>query len=272
MCVAICACCGCSVSPTCASLKAKPIFPSGFNCLHQQLPTRNSLTHKSEFQTPSLCTHTVRDVWSRMESKRKSRWESESESDEEKNQNESKNKKKLKLKGSQVASQDNDPRGEEYRPQGTLEIEKDHVKTKDLNSEHLLEHKKICYNPLIEGCRSVEVYQRLNFIDQGTYGLVFRAKCTETDEIVAIKQVKLGINENRAGFPITALREINILLSLKHPNIVDVKEMVVGSSIDKMYMVMEYLENDLKSCMQSSASPFSIAEVKISFSLLFIMS
>jgi hypothetical protein len=35
----------------------------------------------------------------------------------------------------------------------------------------------------------------------------------------------------------------------------------VGSSIDKVYMVMEYLENDLKSCMDMSASPFSMAEV-----------
>lgn len=155
----------------------------------------------------------------------------------------------------------------EVESQGREERIQDQAMDKDFNSEdqqlQQKNHKRISYNPLVEGCRSIEVYHRLNFIDQGTYGLVFRAKCTKTDEIVAIKQIKLGINENRAGFPITALREINILLSLKHPNIVDVKEMVVGSSLDKMYMVMEYLENDLKSCMQSSASPFSIAEVKL---------
>lgn len=92
--------------------------------------------------------------------------------------------------------------------------------------------------------------------------MVFRAKCQDTDEIVAIKQVKMDASSGSAGFPITALREINILLSLRHPNIVHVKEMVVGSSIDKIYMVMEYLENDLKACMEMSSQPFSIAEVK----------
>jgi hypothetical protein len=37
--------------------------------------------------------------------------------------------------------------------------------------------------------------------------------------------------------------------------------MVVGSSIDKIYMVMEFLENDLKACMDMSKTPFSISEV-----------
>lgn len=30
------------------------------------------------------------------------------------------------------------------------------------------------HNPLYHGCRSVDEYIRLNFIDQGTYGVVFR--------------------------------------------------------------------------------------------------
>lgn len=36
------------------------------------------------------------------------------------------------------------------------------------------------------------------------------------------------------GFPITALRETNVLLSLQHPNIIRVREMVVGSSLDQV--------------------------------------
>lgn len=117
------------------------------------------------------------------------------------------------------------------------------------------------YNPIFDGCRSVECYQRLNFIDQGTYGMVFRAKCKVTNEVYALKQVKLGAETNKVGFPVTALREINILLALQHPYIVRVKEMVVGSSIDKVYMVMEYCENDLKTCMKLSKQSFSTAEV-----------
>lgn len=63
------------------------------------------------------------------------------------------------------------------------------------------------------------------------------------------------------GFPITALRETNILLALRHPNIVFMKEMVVGSSVDKVFMVMEYLENDLKYCMDQMTKPFTLSEV-----------
>jgi hypothetical protein len=118
------------------------------------------------------------------------------------------------------------------------------------------------YNPLFDGCRSVDCYQRLNFIDQGTYGMVFKAKCRDSHEIYALKQIKFGNEISKVGFPITALREINILLSLNHPNIVKVKEMVIGSSIDKIYMVMGYCENDLKTCMKLAKQSFSTAEIK----------
>lgn len=117
-------------------------------------------------------------------------------------------------------------------------------------------------NRLKPPCRSVECYDRLNFIDQGTYGMVFRARCRETGVVYALKQVKLSAEAARTGFPITAFREINILLTLRHPNILQVREMVVGGTIDKIYMVMEYYENDLKAVMKMSRQSFSTAEVK----------
>ncbi len=123
--------------------------------------------------------------------------------------------------------------------------------------------EKVPFVPMFMGSRSVECYQRLNYIDEGTYGLVFRAKDIETNEVYALKQVKLDTQQtNKVGFPLTALREINILLTLQHPNIIKVREMVVGDCIDKIYMVMEYCENDLKMCMQKSKQSFSIAEIK----------
>ena len=90
------------------------------------------------------------------------------------------------------------------------------------------------HNPLFYGCRSVDEYIRLNFIDQGTYGVVFKARCRSTGQIYALKQVKIGRESAKVGFPITALREANIMLALRHPNIVRVREMVVGNTIDKV--------------------------------------
>ncbi|KAI3877597.1 hypothetical protein MKX03_037730 [Papaver bracteatum] len=113
---------------------------------------------------------------------------------------------------------------------------------------------------MLQGCRSVDEYERLNKIDEGTYGVVYRAKDKKTGEIVALKKVKM--EKEREGFPLTSLREINILLSFHHESIVDVKEVVVGSNLDSIFMAMEYMEHDLKGLMESMKQPFSQSEVK----------
>ncbi|CAH8382763.1 unnamed protein product [Eruca vesicaria subsp. sativa] len=113
---------------------------------------------------------------------------------------------------------------------------------------------------MLQGCRSVDEFERLNKIDEGTYGVVYRAKDKKTGEIVALKKVKM--EKEREGFPLTALREINILLSFHHPSIVDVKEVAVGSSLDSIFMVMEYMEHDLKALMETMKQRFSQSEVK----------
>ncbi|KAI9080855.1 hypothetical protein K1719_037164 [Acacia pycnantha] len=113
---------------------------------------------------------------------------------------------------------------------------------------------------MLQGCRSVDEFERLNKIDEGTYGVVYRAKDKKTGEIVALKKVKM--EKEKEGFPLTSLREINILLSFHHPSIVDVKEVVVGSNLDSIFMVMEYMEHDLKGLMEAIKQPFSQSEVK----------
>ena len=89
---------------------------------------------------------------------------------------------------------------------------------------------------------------------------MFKAKDKRTGEIVALKKVKMEHEQN--GFPITSLREINLLLKSRHQNIVNVKEIVVGSNIDKIYIVMEYLNRDLKSLMERMKTKFQLGEVK----------
>lgn len=105
------------------------------------------------------------------------------------------------------------------------------------------------YFPGIQGCRSVEEFQCLNRIEEGTYGVVYRAKDKRTEEIVALKRLKM--EKEKEGFPITSLREINTLLKGQHPNIVTVREIVVGSNMDKIFIVMDYVEHDLKSLMET---------------------
>jgi cell division cycle 2-like protein len=79
--------------------------------------------------------------------------------------------------------------------------------------------------------------------------VVWKAKCLQTNEIVAIKQIKFDTQLTKDGFPISALREISVLLHLSHVNIIPVYEMVTGSTPDKVFMVMECMECDLQSAM-----------------------
>lgn len=109
-------------------------------------------------------------------------------------------------------------------------------------------------------CRSVDCYERLNFIDEGTYGRVFRARERASGRVFALKQVKLA--GEREGFPVTALREVSVLLALRHENVVHVREVVVGSTMDKIYMVMEYAEHDVREVLDRMRHPYSQSEVK----------
>ncbi len=63
---------------------------------------------------------------------------------------------------------------------------------------------------------------------------MYRARDIRTNEIVALKRLKM--DHEREGFPITSLREINTLLLGQHKNVVTVKEIVVGTSMDKIYI------------------------------------
>ncbi|XP_057693339.1 cyclin-dependent kinase 10 isoform X1 [Corythoichthys intestinalis] len=109
-------------------------------------------------------------------------------------------------------------------------------------------------------CRSVKGFEKLNRIGEGTYGIVYRARDTKSDEIVALKKVRM--DKEKDGIPISSLREITLLLGLRHPNIVELKEVVVGNHLESLFLVMSYCEQDLASLLENIQTPFSEAQVK----------
>ncbi|CAL5198138.1 unnamed protein product [Lathyrus oleraceus] len=115
---------------------------------------------------------------------------------------------------------------------------------------------------MCQSCRTVSEFEMIKKINEGTYGVVYKAKDKRTGETVALKKVKM--EKEREGFPMSALREMNILLSLDHPSIVDVKEVVVDDDDkdDGTYMVMEHMQYDLKQLMEVRTQPFSMGEIK----------
>jgi cell division cycle 2-like len=153
------------------------------------------------------------------------------------------------------------------------------------NDKNASSSSTVLYNPLLSGCRSVyDTYERICHISEGTYGIVWKARYIPTKEIVALKQIKFDVEDEQSttlsairgggdpnvafqkrykeGFPVTALREINVLLALSHENIVHVKEMVVGKRIDQVYMVMEYFEYDIKIGLSKYPGALAQSELK----------
>ncbi|GAA5986305.1 hypothetical protein JCM11641_002037 [Rhodosporidiobolus odoratus] len=115
-------------------------------------------------------------------------------------------------------------------------------------------------HPLLESCRSVYSYERLNEIEEGSYGIVFRARCKTTGDIVALKKLKMDKEKN--GFPITSLREIQTLMTARHENIVRVREVVVGDTLTQVFIVMDFIEHDLKTLLSNMPTPFLASEIK----------
>lgn len=99
------------------------------------------------------------------------------------------------------------------------------------------------------GTRSVDCFEKVEQVGEGTYGQVYKAKDRETGEIVALKRVRM--DNEKEGFPVTAIREIKILKVLNHKNIVRLKEIVTSKASEynqgkgSIYMVMEFSDHDL---------------------------
>jgi serine/threonine protein kinase len=62
------------------------------------------------------------------------------------------------------------------------------------------------------------LYQKIEKIGEGTYGVVYKARDRNTGATVALKKIRLE-NEDE-GVPSTAIREISVLKELQHDNIV----------------------------------------------------
>ncbi|XP_045584861.1 cyclin-dependent kinase 5 [Procambarus clarkii] len=93
----------------------------------------------------------------------------------------------------------------------------------------------------------MQKYEKLEKIGEGTYGTVFKAKNRETQEIVALKRVRL--DDDDEGVPSSALREICLLKELKHKNIVRLHDVL--HSDKKLTLVFEHCDQDLKKYFDS---------------------
>ena len=71
------------------------------------------------------------------------------------------------------------------------------------------------------------VYSVINQVGEGTFGKVYKVLNTQTGVHVALKRIRMETEKD--GFPVTAMREVKLLQSLNHANIVRLFEMLVDS-------------------------------------------
>lgn len=114
-------------------------------------------------------------------------------------------------------------------------------------------------------CDDVDKYERVFKIGQGTFGEVFKARLKNhtPDKFVALKKVLM--DNEKEGFPITALREIKILQLLKHDNVVNLIEICrskIQQSKATFYLVFDFCEHDLAGLISNVNVKFSLAEIK----------
>ncbi|XP_065053397.1 cyclin-dependent kinase 2-like [Rhopilema esculentum] len=106
-------------------------------------------------------------------------------------------------------------------------------------------------------------FERVEKIGEGTYGIVYKARDKSTGKTVALKKIRLDSETD--GVPSTAIREIALLKEVSHPNIVRLLDVIYSDK--KLYLVFEYLSQDLKKYMDTA--PAGSLEPKLVKSYLY---
>lgn len=70
------------------------------------------------------------------------------------------------------------------------------------------------------------------------------------------------MEKEKDGLPVSGLREVSVLMGCRHENVVDLREVAVGRSLESVFLVMGYCEQDLASLLDNMQSPFSESQVK----------
>jgi serine/threonine protein kinase len=110
----------------------------------------------------------------------------------------------------------------------------------------------------------LEKYIKLDKVGEGTYGVVYKCRNKDSQELVALKKIRLE-NEDE-GIPSTAIREISILKQMKHPNIVNLIDLIHGDK--KLYLVFEFMDHDLKKFLDINGCALPPQLVKVKYQYL----
>lgn len=106
-------------------------------------------------------------------------------------------------------------------------------------------------------------YEKIEFLGEGQFATVYKAKDTETGNIVAVKKIKAGTRiEARDGINRTALREIKILQELHHRNCIGLLDVFCHGSMSNVSLVFDFMDTDLEVIIKDTSIILTTANVK----------
>ncbi|XP_071657279.1 cyclin-dependent kinase 16-like isoform X2 [Patagioenas fasciata] len=108
------------------------------------------------------------------------------------------------------------------------------------------------------GFGKMETYVKLDKLGEGTYATVYKGRSKLTENLVALKEIRL---EQEEGAPCTAIREVSLLRDLKHANVVTLHDIV--HTPRSLTLVFEYLDRDLKQYLDECGSVISMHNVTL---------
>lgn len=128
-------------------------------------------------------------------------------------------------------------------------------------------------------CNKADSYEKVIQVGEGTFGRVYKARykyfqesigsgnssAAIKAEFVALKQILM--ENEKEGFPLTAIREIMILKRLNNKHIINLLEIVTSKPSEtnknrgNVYLVFDYMEHDLAGLI-SRKFDFSIGLIK----------
>ncbi|CAG2108156.1 unnamed protein product [Medioppia subpectinata] len=104
-------------------------------------------------------------------------------------------------------------------------------------------------------------YEKIEFLGEGQFATVYKARDTQTDAIVAVKKIKLGTrDEARDGINRTALREIKLLQELSHRNVIGLLDVFGHRS--NVSLVFDFMDTDLEVIIKDTNIVLTPAHIK----------
>ncbi len=110
-------------------------------------------------------------------------------------------------------------------------------------------------------------FDNTNQIGQGTFGKVYKSSYyTKDNELKTVAIKKISMSSQDEGLPLTAVREISILKSYHHPNLVELLDIVIAPVKSPNFrghvdLVFEYMEHDINALVESKIQ-FTAGQIK----------